>query len=44
MIPYTDSYTAQQQILAVDVPPGTEFGIDLNTWNTGEKFKGKFAF
>jgi A1 cistron-splicing factor AAR2 len=24
----------------LDVPPGTEFGIDLNTWNVGEKFKG----
>ncbi len=23
-----------------DLPIGTEFGIDLNTWKTGEKFKG----
>lgn len=27
-------------LLFLDVPPGTEFGIDYNTWNTGEKFKG----
>jgi hypothetical protein len=27
-----------------DVPPGTEFGIDLNTWNTGEKFKGHRSY
>lgn len=24
----------------LDVPIGTEFGIDFNSWNTGEKFKG----
>ena len=27
-------------IFFLDVPVGTEFGIDLNSWNTGEKFKG----
>ncbi|XP_071842945.1 protein AAR2 homolog isoform X2 [Apostichopus japonicus] len=27
-------------LLFLDVPPGTEFGIDYTTWNTGEKFKG----
>lgn len=24
----------------LNVPPGTEFGIDMNSWNTGEKFCG----
>ena len=24
----------------LDVPPGTEFGIDLTSWNVGQKFKG----
>jgi len=24
----------------LDVPPGTEIGIDMESWNTGEKFKG----
>ena len=24
----------------LDVPPGTEFGIDLNTWNVGDNFRG----
>lgn len=24
----------------MEVPPGTEFGIDLNSWNTGERFRG----
>lgn len=24
----------------LDVPEGTEFGIDLKSWNTGEKFRG----
>lgn len=27
-------------IFILDVPLGTELGIDMNTWNTGEKFKG----
>ena len=27
-------------ILFLDVPPRTEFGIDYNSWNVGEKFKG----
>ncbi|XP_022919505.1 protein AAR2 homolog [Onthophagus taurus] len=26
--------------LFLDVPEGTEFGIDLKSWNTGEKFRG----
>ena len=24
----------------LDVPVGTEFGIDMKSWNTGDKFKG----
>ena len=28
----------------LDVPIGTEFGIDFNSWNTGEKFKGSVYF
>lgn len=24
----------------LDVPLGSEFGIDFNSWRTGEKFKG----
>jgi len=24
----------------LDVPVGTEIGIDMQSWNTGEKFKG----
>ena len=27
-------------LFILDLPVGTEFGIDLNIWNTGEKFKG----
>lgn len=27
-------------LLFLNVPPGTEFGIDYTSWNTGEKFKG----
>lgn len=27
-------------LIFLDVPVGTEFGIDLKSWNTGEKFKG----
>nr|CAG4640692.1 EOG090X02H9 [Eulimnadia texana] len=27
-------------LVFTNVPVGTEFGIDMNTWNTGEKFKG----
>lgn len=27
-------------IIFLDVPPGTEFGIDLKSWSTGDKFKG----
>jgi len=22
------------------VPPGTEIGIDMNSWNIGDKFRG----
>ena len=27
-------------LIFFDVPVGTEFGIDLKSWNTGNKFKG----
>ena len=27
-------------LVMLGMPPGTEFGIDTNTWNVGEKFKG----
>ncbi|CAH1796636.1 unnamed protein product [Owenia fusiformis] len=27
-------------LVLLDVPPGTEFGIDYNAWNTGPNFKG----
>nr|CAD7589768.1 unnamed protein product [Timema genevievae] len=27
-------------LIFLDVPSGTEFGIDMKHWNTGEKFKG----
>mgnify|MGYP001793916897 CR=1 FL=1 len=27
-------------LLLLDVPRGTEFGIDYNSWNVGAKFKG----
>ena len=27
-------------LVVLGVPPGTEFGVDLNSWNTGEKFCG----
>ena len=27
-------------IVLIDVPPGTEIGIDMNSWNVGEKFLG----
>jgi len=27
-------------LVILDVPPGTEIGIDMNSWNIGEKFKG----
>ena len=27
-------------LLFLDVPKGTEFGIDYNSWNVGTKFKG----
>ena len=26
--------------LVLDVPPGTEFGIDLRSWIVGERFSG----
>ena len=27
-------------IVLFNVPPGTEIGIDMNSWNVGPKFKG----
>ncbi|XP_054760204.2 protein AAR2 homolog [Lytechinus pictus] len=27
-------------LVLLNVPPGTEFGIDYNSWNTGNRFKG----
>lgn len=27
-------------LILLNVPPGTEFGIDYNSWNTGKRFKG----
>ena len=27
-------------LVMLDVPIGTEIGIDVNSWNSGEKFKG----
>lgn len=27
-------------LVFLDVPPGTEFGIDYNSWNVGTEFKG----
>jgi len=27
-------------LIFLDVPRGTEFGVDLKSWNTGKKFKG----
>ncbi|KAJ9577463.1 hypothetical protein L9F63_005964 [Diploptera punctata] len=27
-------------LVFLDVPPGTEFGIDMKSWNTGDNFKG----
>ena len=27
-------------LVILGMPPGTEFGIDMNTWNVGHKFKG----
>ena len=27
-------------LLVLDVPEGTNFGIDLKSWETGERFKG----
>ena len=27
-------------LVLLNVPPKTEIGIDLKSWNTGEKFKG----
>ena len=28
------------RLVLLGVPPGTEFGIDVNYWNVGVKFKG----
>lgn len=27
-------------VVVLGVPPGTEFGLDMNSWNVGEKFMG----
>lgn len=27
-------------LIILNVPEGTEFGIDMKSWNTGEKFRG----
>jgi A1 cistron-splicing factor AAR2 len=27
-------------LVFLDVPQGTEFGVDMKSWNTGDKFKG----
>jgi A1 cistron-splicing factor AAR2 len=27
-------------LVFLDVPRGTEFGIDMKSWNTGDKFRG----
>ena len=27
-------------LVLLDFPTGSEFGIDMNVWNTGDKFKG----
>lgn len=27
-------------LIFLDVPAGTEFGVDLKSWNVGEKFRG----
>lgn len=41
-----NQHTAKQQFfqgavfLFLDVPEGTSFGIDLKSWNVGEKFRG----
>ena len=41
-----DQSTAQQlfdvgaMLVLLDVPPETEIGIDMHSWQTGEKFKG----
>ena len=33
-------FEAGSSFIMLDVPVGTEFGIDLNSWNVGQKFKG----
>lgn len=33
-------FEAGAMLLFLDVPPGTEIGIDMHSWQTGEKFKG----
>jgi len=27
-------------VVFLDVPPGTEFGVDYNSWKVGSEFKG----
>lgn len=44
--PFMDAETARRlffqggNFIFLDFPPGSEFGIDYNSWTTGEKFKG----
>ena len=33
-------FDAGAMLVLLDVPPGTEIGIDMHSWQTGEKFKG----
>lgn len=33
-------FEAGAMLVFLDVPPGTEIGIDMHSWQTGEKFKG----
>eukprot|EP01116_Phalansterium_solitarium_P010923 TRINITY_DN26519_c0_g1_i1.p1 TRINITY_DN26519_c0_g1~~TRINITY_DN26519_c0_g1_i1.p1 ORF type:complete len:307 (+),score=74.75 TRINITY_DN26519_c0_g1_i1:126-1046(+) len=35
-----DAYSRNGSILCLDVPEGTEFGIDYQVWEVGPKFKG----
>ena len=33
-------FTEGAALVLLDVPGGTEFGIDYNSWSVGPKFKG----
>ncbi len=33
-------FTEGAVLIVLDMPVGTEFGIDYNSWNTGPKFRG----